>query len=142
MKVEQSLGDVVDRVTILRLKEARIGDPAKVANVRRELDALAADWVREGLPPMESLADWAALYEVNAALWEVEDDIRDCERRAEFGPRFVELARSVYRLNDRRAALKRAINTALGSALVEEKSYAPYDAAPPADATAPRSGRP
>ncbi len=128
MKVEMPLGDVVDRVTILLIKEARIADPQKVANVKRELAALREAWAEEGHTPMDQLADWAGLCAVNAQLWDVEDDLRDLERRQSFGPEFVALARSVYRLNDGRADRKRAINIALGSRLVEEKSYADYGA--------------
>ncbi len=126
MKVEMSLGDVVDRVTILRIKSVRIPDPAKVANVRRELAVLVDGWAAAGLPPMESLDEWAGLRTVNEQLWDVEDALRDHERDQDFGAEFVRLARSVYHLNDRRAARKRAINLALGSSLVEEKSYADY----------------
>ena len=126
MKVEQSLGDVVDRVTILDIKLARLEAPDQRANVRVEREALVAAWGAEGLPPMADLADWAALAAVNLALWEVEDQLRDLERASDFGPVFVAAARSVYRLNDRRAALKRAINLDLGSRIVEEKSYRPY----------------
>jgi hypothetical protein len=124
MKVECALGDVVDRVTILRIKERRIADAAKVANVRHELAALLSAWNAEGLPDMPSLRAWTRLSEVNEALWVVEDDLREHEARGDFGPRFVELARSVYKLNDERARLKKDINGELGSAIVEEKSYA------------------
>jgi hypothetical protein len=127
MRVESSLGDVVDRVTILRLKEARIADPARVAHVRDEIAALEVAWTADGHPPMASLTEWKRLCEVNAALWDVEDRLREHERDQEFGPEFVALARSVYLLNDERAALKRAVNVTLGSRLVEEKSYASYD---------------
>lgn len=126
MKVDLPLGDVVDKVTILRIKQVRIADAAKVANVERELSVLLAAWAEAGHPAMESLADYAGLAEVNEKLWVVEDDLREHERRRDFGPEFVRLARSVYHLNDGRAARKRAINVALGSALVEEKSYADY----------------
>ena len=126
MKVEQSLGDVVDRVTILDIKVARIGDPARQRHVEVERAALRAAWEEAGLPPMEGLADWGPLCAVNLALWEVEDQLRDLERAGDFGPVFVAAARSVYQLNDRRAAHKRAINLALGSHIVEEKSYRPY----------------
>lgn len=129
MKVDLPLGDVVDKVTILRIKERRIADPDKVAHVVRELDVLLAAWAETGHPAMEALDDWAGLAQVNEQLWDVEDDLRDCERRGDFGPDFVRLARSVYVLNDRRAARKRAINEALGSALVEQKSYADYGGA-------------
>ena len=126
MKVELPLGDVVDKITILLIKEEQIKDDAKLENIRSELATLRDSWSEAGHPALESLADWTALREVNQALWNVEDDLRDLERDGDFGPRFVELARSVYKINDRRAALKRSINVALGSRLVEEKSYAAY----------------
>jgi len=126
MKVELPLGDVVDKITILLIKVDKIGDAAKLANIRTELQTLRQSWTEAGHTPLEELADWNGLREVNQNLWDVEDDLRDCERDGDFGPRFVELARSVYHLNDKRAALKRSINVALGSRLVEEKSYAAY----------------
>lgn len=124
--VPVAAGELIDKITILEIKSERIGDPAKRANVRRELAALEA--VRDAAIPASAglvrLTD--ALRAVNAELWQIEDDIRDCERAGNFGERFVALARAVYRTNDRRAALKREINELLGSALVEEKSYRPY----------------
>jgi hypothetical protein len=126
VKVEVSLGEVVDKASILEIKSQRIHDPAKLVNVRAELEALHADWAVAGYPPMSSLDDWAALMEVNERLWVVEDDLRDLERAQDFGDRFVALARSVYRINDERAAVKRRINVKLGSRLIEEKSYADY----------------
>lgn len=123
-------GELVDKVTILRIKAERIADPEKLRHVRRELEALEA--ARERLDDgSEALARLTAeLKEVNEALWEVEDALRELERAGDFGPRFVELARSVYHRNDRRAALKRQVNELLGSEIVEEKSYAPYAPAP------------
>jgi hypothetical protein len=126
VNVELPLGDIVDKVTILLLKEKYLFELEALANVSRELLTLRGSWKRAGYPAMETLEEWADLREVNHALWRVEDDLRDCERVAEFGPQFVTLARSVYQLNDKRASLKRAINTTLGSRLVEEKSYASY----------------
>ena len=121
-----SAGELVDKITILRNKADRIGDPAKEANVRRELALLEAiaDEALPKTPEIERLT--AQLSEVNIALWDIEDGKRDCERRGDFGDRFVQLARSVYVENDRRAAIKRAINEAAGSDIVEEKSYKPY----------------
>jgi hypothetical protein len=110
----------------LLIKVIKIGDPEKLGNIRTELKTLRQAWSDAGHPELEALKDWAGLREVNQTLWDVEDDLRDCERSDDFGPRFVELARRVYHLNDRRAALKRSINVALGSRLVEEKSYAAY----------------
>lgn len=120
-----SPGELLDKITILEIKLARMADPAKLANVRRELEALGA--VEATLGPADSLpALRQSLRAINETLWEIEDDIRDCERAGDFGPRFVELARAVYHTNDRRAAVKREVNLALGSRLIEEKSYAAY----------------
>ncbi len=121
-----SAGELIDKITILRVKAERIGDPAKSANVLKELRLLEALAARElaSTPSREAMT--AELFEVNATLWDIEDGKRDCERRQDFGPKFVALARSVYLENDRRAAIKRAINAAVGSDLIEEKSYRPY----------------
>lgn len=123
-----SAGELVDKITILRVKAARIGDPAKEANVLKELrllEELAMD-VLPDTPVMTELT--AELTVINAALWDIEEGKRDCERRQDFGAEFVRLARAVYLENDRRAAIKRAINDESGSDLVEEKSYRPYQA--------------
>ncbi len=124
--VEVAAGELIDKITILEIKAERIGCTAKRANVARELAHLsgARDQAIAADPRLARLS--AELKAVNATLWEIEDDIRECERARDFGPRFIELARSVYRTNDRRAALKREINEHLGSTLVEEKSYAAY----------------
>ncbi|QDL94203.1 hypothetical protein FDP22_20330 (plasmid) [Paroceanicella profunda] len=119
-------GELIDKITILRLKASRIGAGEARANVCREL-ALLEDTCAAHVPPGDALARLTeALAGVNAELWDIEDAIRDCERRADFGPDFIALARAVYRTNDRRAALKREINLALGSDIVEEKSYTAY----------------
>lgn len=123
MRVEAPYGDVVDRIAILLLKERHLDDGPRRENVRAELAALREAWRDEGLPPIEGLAAWEALSLVNSRLWDVEDALRDCERNTDFGAEFVRLARSVYVLNDERAALKRGINDALGSRLIEEKVY-------------------
>jgi hypothetical protein len=119
-----SLGELIDKITILRIKAERIGEMEKLANVRRELALLEGLVEKDGAcgPPIALMTDQLAA--VNARLWAIEDVIRVCEREGDFGPRFVALARSVYSENDTRAAIKRAINTLAGSALVEEKSYA------------------
>ena len=121
-----SAGELIDKITILRVKAQRIGDPAKAANVRKELALLEATAAAELAASAQLDALTADLQAVNAALWDIEDGKRDCERRQDFGPAFVALARRVYIDNDRRAALKRAINDAAGSEIVEEKSYQPY----------------
>ena len=121
-----SAGELVDKITILRVKAERIGDAAKEANVRKELALLEAT-AREHLPDTAEIARLTdELTDVNAALWDIEDGKRDCERRQDFGPDFVALARRVYIDNDKRAAIKRAINEAAGSEIVEEKSSKPY----------------
>ena len=121
-----SAGELIDKITILRVKATRIDDAAKEANVRTELALLEETAARE-LPPSPELDDLVAqLTQINAALWDIEDGKRDCERRQDFGPDFVALARRVYIDNDRRAAVKRQINTLVGSEIVEEKSYKPY----------------
>lgn len=118
-----SWGELIDKIAILEIKAARIADPAKLANVKRELGALTAVLDAEGETPA-ALADLAReLKQVNETLWQIEDDIRACEAGRDFSARFVELARSVYRANDKRAALKRRINELMGSDIVEEKSY-------------------
>jgi hypothetical protein len=128
--VDVSPGELLDKITILEIKSRRIADPAKLRNVAAELKALE-EARRQALPQTPELAALTAeLRAVNEALWEIEDDIRRCERDGDFGPRFVELARSVYRTNDRRAALKRRVNDLLGARVVEEKSYADYGDGP------------
>ena len=124
--VEIAPGELIDKITILEIKSERIADADKLKNVRVELDVLAA--ARDAaIAASAELAELTAqLKQVNEALWEIEDAIRDCERGQEFGPKFIELARSVYHTNDRRSALKRQINELLGSKLIEEKSYAAY----------------
>ena len=121
-----SPGELLDKITILRIKAARIGDAAKLANVKHELQLLEQTW-RQSVPASVNLAaDEQALEKVNAELWVIEDEIRDKELAKAFDARFIELARAVYITNDERAAIKKRINQALGSALVEEKSYRPY----------------
>ena len=122
-----SCGELIDKITILEIKSERIADKGKLANINRELDELSR--IRdEAAPNMpESVkATICRLKEVNEKLWVIEDDIRECERQKDFGAKFVELARAVYFTNDERMRVKREVNDALGSALVEEKSYAPY----------------
>jgi Family of unknown function (DUF6165) len=129
--IEVAPGELIDKITILKIKAERISDPEKLRNVRAELETLRAARVRmiAGSEELETLT--AKLQSVNEALWEIEDKIRTCERNGDFGPKFIELARSVYKSNDRRAAIKRQINLLLGSGLIEEKSYS---AAEPATA--------
>jgi hypothetical protein len=128
LRVEVSAGELLDKLTILEIKAARIDDPAKRANVERELQVLRAAWAAAPESRVDIAEPLARLKGVNEALWDIEDDIRRKERRQEFDAEFIRLARAVYHTNDRRAAIKRELNDRLGSALVEEKSYAPYAA--------------
>lgn len=124
--VPVSAGELVDKLTILELKLDRITDPARQRNVAAEREALT-EVAKAALPASEALSRHQdALADVNGKLWDVEDALRRKESRQDFGAEFVALARSVYRLNDKRAAIKREINELLGSRLVEEKSYADY----------------
>ncbi|MCH7711942.1 MAG: hypothetical protein IH903_09935 [Proteobacteria bacterium] len=126
VKVEISPGELIDRITILEIKAARITDEAKRANVRVELGELTA--ARQGAVAASArlAALTGELKEVNEALWDIEDEIRALEAAMDFGPAFIELARAVYKTNDRRSAIKRKINELLGSRLIDEKSYTPY----------------
>ncbi|HQW10154.1 MAG TPA: DUF6165 family protein [Steroidobacteraceae bacterium] len=123
-----SPGELLDKITILRIKSARMTDPAKLANVRHELAQLETTWRASGAAISEVSSDEAALQRVNEALWDIEDEIRDQELAQAFDARFIELARAVYVTNDERAAIKKRVNTRLGSTIVEEKSYRPYRA--------------
>jgi len=119
-----SPGELLDKITILRIKQERMRDPAKLANVRLELELLEQTWRRAGGTAEE--ADERALRRVNETLWDIEDRIRAKESTQNFDAEFIELARAVYLTNDERAAIKRRINLALGSRILEEKSYAAY----------------
>lgn len=129
MKIEVSNGEVLDKYSILQIKSERITDPTALKNVRRELESLqpAVDKIRskESSDAFSTLQD--QLLEVNTQLWEVEDLLRGLEKSQDFSASFVAAARSVYQLNDRRAAVKKEINLLTGSSLVEEKSYEKYD---------------
>ncbi|WP_439579425.1 hypothetical protein [Elioraea sp.] len=123
LTIDVSPGEAIDRMTILAIKQDRISDPQKLAHVRREAEALGvvlAPLLRAN-PALQ--ASVTALREVNEILWDIEDALRDDERRGDFGPEFVARARAVYRTNDRRAALKAEVNALLGSDIAEQKSY-------------------
>jgi hypothetical protein len=123
VRIPVAVGELVDKITILEIKAERIVATAKLRNIRCELRLLSAIWKRHGVrvPGLDLLIK--ELKRTNEILWTIEDEIRDCEKRQDFGPRFIELARAVYRNNDRRSALKRRINQLSGSAIIEEKSY-------------------
>jgi hypothetical protein len=118
-----SVGELYDKITILEIKSELIADPTQRVNVMRELAALQAVRGRDVVPSPELQSLCGELKEVNRRLWDIEDALRALERDGRFDARFIELARSVYRENDRRAALKRRINELTGSEIVEEKSY-------------------
>jgi hypothetical protein len=126
IKVPVSPGELLDKISILRIKSRRMADPKKLANVGVELDALEAVWANSAYAAIDVEGDVRALLAVNERLWSIEDDIRDKERANVFDAEFIRLARAVYLENDERAAIKRRLNLKLGSELIEEKSYTSY----------------
>jgi hypothetical protein len=126
ISVPVSPGELLDKITILRIKSNRMSDAQKLANVRLELKVLEETWSASPYSKSDIAADVKALLQVNERLWVIEDDIRGKERAQEFDAEFISLARAVYVENDERATIKRRINSKLGSTIVEEKSYAEY----------------
>ncbi len=124
--VPVAFGELLDKISILQIKAERITDEAKLANVRTELSALETTWMSHPAGGQDVAQLRADLKAVNERLWDIEDNIRLQDKAGDFGARFIELARSVYLQNDERARIKKAINLALGSAYVEEKSYKDY----------------
>lgn len=124
--VPVSPGEVLDKITILEIKSERMTDEEKLRNVRTELSLLNATWKERVSSDDTVIRLHAELKRINEALWEIEDDIRDKEKVREFDQRFIDLARSVYVTNDKRAAAKKELNLHLGSQIVEEKSYQDY----------------
>ena len=126
VKIDAAPGELIDKITILEIKAERIDDAMKGANVTYELATLT-NALNLAIETSGQISDLSRrLKEVNERLWETEDAIRECERREDFGPVFIDLARSVYRLNDVRSEIKRSINTLLGARIIEEKSYSSY----------------
>ncbi len=123
LTISASWGETIDKISILEIKSARISDPNKLVNIKRELEALNAIVAEAGGLSTEAAIQAAALAMVNAELWDIENSIRHYEKNGDFGADFIALARSVYQTNDRRAALKREINLMMESSLIEEKSY-------------------
>lgn len=123
VRVPIAIGELIDKISILEIKADRIADHAKLRNVRAELEILNELKSAAGLdtPDMRPFAE--ELKSINAELWDLEDEIRELEARQEFGARFIALARNIYLTNDRRAGLKRKINLACGSQIIEEKSH-------------------
>jgi len=127
--VPVSFGELLDKIAILQIKSERMTEPAKLANVRKELEALERTWMAHPAAGNDIVRLRADLKSVNERLWVIEDDIRNEERAQRFGDEFIRLARAVYFENDERARIKKDINVALGSAYVEEKSYQDYKSA-------------
>lgn len=123
-----SLGELIDKITILEIKAAHIGDENKLKNVTNELNVLnqKVDSLLDATAHIKLQPLKDSLKAINQELWIIEDDIRDCERDKDFGEKFIQLARAVYFTNDKRAAVKKDINLAFGSELIEEKSYKSY----------------
>lgn len=120
-----SYGELVDKLTILAIKRSNIKDQDKLKNVIVEFDLLTAKYAT--LPMSDELIQLRMqLQDINQKIWDIEDNIRDCERRKDFSDTFIQLARSVYLNNDKRAQIKKEINTLLSSDIVEEKSYTEY----------------
>ena len=126
LQVPVSVGEVLDKITILQIKLAHISDAAKRANIQNELDALLPLVADDAFTTDQMQALMAELKSVNEALWDIEDDIREKEAAKSFDAKFIRLARAVYITNDKRAEIKKQVNLATGSALVEEKSYESY----------------
>jgi len=123
---EISVGELVDKITILQIKSERIKDSGKLKNIRRELEILTCLKLEILKPFPELEGTEAELKKINEEIWDLEDQVRDHEHREDFGATFVSVARSIYKTNDRRADLKRRINDFAGSSIIEEKSYACY----------------
>lgn len=126
VEIEVSYGELVDKITILEIKFERITDAAKLQNIQHELAILTQAWINSGVDLEAVAEERRALKIINEKLWDIEDETRRKEAAKSFDNEFVEIARSVYRTNDERSVVKRAINDRFGSNLVEEKSYQPY----------------
>ena len=125
MKIQVSIGEVVDKYTILVIKFSKIKEVAKLENIQKELNYIV-QVLREDYSLITDDYLTKGLLEINKELWKIEDDIRDCERAKQFDSKFIQLARSIYKLNDKRAHIKKEINIKYGSEFVEEKSYQSY----------------
>jgi hypothetical protein len=124
--VEVSLGEFLDKLTILEIKSERISDPAKLDNINKELSKLRETWSSSPYSNATIDDELDKLRDINKQLWDIEDEIRDKEAQQEFDDRFIQLARAVYFSNDKRSEIKRVLNAKLGSTLLEEKSYSDY----------------
>jgi hypothetical protein len=123
MKIEVSNGEIIDKLTIIQIKLERIKDKAKLVNLKKEFDELSSvsGSILSASDPL-----YIALYQVNCELWDIEDKIRDLEKKKDFGDEFIATARAVYFSNDKRSEIKREINLKTSSGFIEEKSYEKY----------------
>jgi|TARA_B100001013_G_scaffold338533_1_gene259568 hypothetical protein len=128
IKIELSVGELLDKISILQIKAERIVDPSKLENINKELDVLISLWKDSAYSNNNLESETNELKAINEELWAIEDKIRDKERNRVFDKGFIELARAVYITNDKRADIKRIINSKTGSELIEEKSYSDYSA--------------
>ena len=128
IRVELSVGELLDKISILQIKAERIVDPSKLENINKELDVLMSLWEDSAYSNTNLESERNELKAINEELWVIEDKIRDKERDRLFDKGFIELARAVYVTNDKRADIKRIINSKTGSELIEEKSYSDYSA--------------
>jgi uncharacterized protein YukE len=126
IKIELSVGELLDKITILQIKSERISDKAKLENINKELSVLQSQWETSSYSQNNLDKETRELKSINEELWDIEDKIRDKEREQAFDQEFIELARSVYFTNDKRADIKHVINSKTGSELTEEKSYSDY----------------
>lgn len=126
MKVDVGAGELIDKITILEIKSERINDAEKLVNIRHELEVLSKTREAQMRDSQELTQLATQLKQINEKIWEIEDAIRECESRKDFGQEFIELARGVYHTNDKRAAVKKQINLLTGSDIIEEKSYTDY----------------
>ena len=128
IKIELSVGELLDKISILQIKAERIVDPSKLENINKELNVLISLWKDSAYSNNNLESETNELKAINEELWVIEDKIRDKERNRVFDKGFIELARAVYITNDKRADIKRIINSKTGSELIEEKSYSDYSA--------------
>ena len=126
IQAEVSIGEFLDKLTILQIKSDRITDRMKLENINKELQALLDTWSNSPYADSDVDQELNELRRVNETLWDIEDDIREQESKNAFDDRFIELARAVYQTNDKRADIKKRLNLKLGSDLIEEKSYSDY----------------
>jgi hypothetical protein len=125
MKIEVSNGEIADKFSILIIKKSKIKDDVKLNNIEKEIDSIIPIFLKV-VKKKEVHDKYLDLEVVNKELWDIEDDIRECEKQKDFGDKFIQLARSVYIKNDRRAEIKKEINLLTNSDIVEEKSYESY----------------